>query len=46
VTGTVLMGKHSRYFMPSMRVHLEQNLPRVRHYVKRKTRDLNGKNAR
>ncbi|HTY46708.1 MAG TPA: PHP-associated domain-containing protein [Methanomassiliicoccales archaeon] len=46
VTGTVLMGKHSRYFMPSMRVHLEQNLPRVRHYVKRKTRDLNGKNTR
>ncbi|MEM0449158.1 MAG: PHP-associated domain-containing protein [Methanomassiliicoccales archaeon] len=39
-TGTVMMGKHSRYFLPSMRVHLEQNLPRLPHYFKRKIRDL------
>lgn len=42
-SGTLLIGKHSRYLFPSMRVHMEQNLPRFPHYVKRKLRGM-GKN--
>jgi hypothetical protein len=38
LTGTVLIGKHSRYLLPSLRVHCEQNLPRIPHYFKRKLR--------
>jgi hypothetical protein len=38
LTGTVLIGKHSRYFLPSMHVHFEQNLPRIPHYFRRKLR--------
>jgi hypothetical protein len=38
LTGTVMVGKHSRYFFPSMRVHFEQNLPRVPHYFQVKLR--------
>ncbi len=39
-TGTILLGKHSRYFLPSMQVHFEQNLPRIRHYFDRKVRQF------
>lgn len=39
-TGTMLLGKHSRYFLPSMQVHFEQNLPRIRHYFDRKVRQF------
>ena len=42
-TGSVLIGKHSRYLLPSMRVHCEQNLPRVPHYFKRKLRRIKEK---
>jgi hypothetical protein len=38
LTGSVLIGKHSRYLLPSMRVHFEQNLPRIPHYIRRKRR--------
>jgi azurin len=34
-TGTVVMIKHSRYFFPAMRIHYEQNAPRLRHYLGR-----------
>jgi hypothetical protein len=39
-TGTMLLGKHSRYFLPSMQVHFEQNLPRIKHYFDRKVRQF------
>jgi hypothetical protein len=45
-TGTVLMGKHSRYLLPSMQVHLEQNAPRVKHYLARKVRRAKERNHR
>ena len=38
LTGSVLIGKHSRYLLPSMRVNCEQNLPRIPHYFRRKLR--------
>jgi hypothetical protein len=34
--GTVVMIKHSRYFFPAMRIHYEQNVPRIKHYLGRK----------
>ena len=37
-TGTVVMIKHSRYFFPAMRIHYEQNAPRLRHYLERTKR--------
>jgi len=37
-TGTVVMIKHSRYFFPAMRIHYEQNAPRLRHYLGRTKR--------
>ncbi len=43
LTGSVLIGKHSQYLLPSMRVHCEQNLPRVPHYFKRRLRRLQDK---
>jgi hypothetical protein len=45
-TGTALMGKHSRYLLPSMRIHLEQNAPRVRHFMVRKVRRYRERNGR
>lgn len=39
-TGTMLLGKHSRYFLPSMQVHFEQNVPRIKHYFDRKVRQF------
>jgi hypothetical protein len=39
-TGTFLLGKHSKYFFPSMQVHFEQNLPRIGHYFERKVRQF------
>lgn len=43
LTGTVLIGKHSRHFLPSMQVHFEQNLPRIPHYFKHKIRKFQEK---
>lgn len=43
LTGTVMVGKHTRYFFPSMRVHFEQNLPRVPHYFQVKLRRYQGR---
>jgi len=43
LTGTVLVGKHTRYFFPAMQVHFEQNLPRIPHYFERKMRQFQGK---
>ena len=37
-TGTVVMIKHSRYFFPAMRIHYEQNAPRLMHYLGRTMR--------
>jgi len=37
-TGTVVMIKHSRYFFPAMRIHYEQNAPRLMHYLDRTRR--------
>jgi len=37
-TGTVVMIKHSRYFFPAMRIHYEQNAPRLKHYLGRAKR--------
>jgi hypothetical protein len=45
-TGTMLLGKHSRYFLPSMQVHFEQNLPRIGHYFDRKVRQFRERNER
>jgi hypothetical protein len=39
-TGTMLLGKHSRYLLPSMQVHFEQNVPRIKHYFDRKVRQF------
>ncbi len=36
--GTVVMIKHSRYFFPAMRIHYEQNAPRLKHYLGRTRR--------
>lgn len=38
-TGTVLLSKHSRYLVPSMQVHWEQNSPRLGHYFRRHLRE-------
>ncbi len=37
-TGTVVVIKHSRYFFPAMRIHYEQNAPRLMHYLGRTKR--------
>lgn len=34
-TGTVVMGKHSRYFFPAMAINYQQNAPRIMHYFRR-----------
>lgn len=45
-TGTMLLGKHSKYFFPSMQVHFEQNAPRIKHYFDRKVRQFREWNDR
>jgi predicted metal-dependent phosphoesterase TrpH len=40
-TGTVVMGKHSRYFFPAMAINYQQNAPRVLHYFRRLRDELN-----
>jgi len=40
-TGTVVMGKHSRYFFPAMAINYQQNAPRIMHYFRRLRDELN-----
>jgi hypothetical protein len=39
-TGIVVMTKHSRYFVPAMAINYQQNVHRVKHYIRRRRNRL------